>query len=64
MIGYESWYVLHEDGKDDVILKGYTDYLTYYLEHIKTAGNVTKWMYHEHKRKVVINHMQIIRAMR
>ena len=31
MAGYGSWYILHEDGKEDVVLKCYLDYLAYYL---------------------------------
>lgn len=63
MNGYESWYILHEDGKEDVVIKCYSDYLAYYLKYIKSAGKVTKWMYHEPKRNVVKNHLQIIRSI-
>lgn len=62
MCDYESVYVLHEDGKDDIAIYGYSEYIAYYLKYIRTYGKVTKWMYHERKNKVVINHLQVIRC--
>ena len=60
MNNYESVYVLHEDGKADVRISGYPDYLAYYFKHIQSVGKATKWLYYERQKKVVINHLQII----
>lgn len=62
MNNYESKYVLHEDGKEDVIIDGYPAYLSYYCKHIQPAGKATKWLYHKREKKVVYNHLQIVRC--
>lgn len=60
---YTSHYVLHDEGRDDVVLNSYDEYLAYYNSHFRNRGIYTKWLYHERAHgKIVFNHLQIVRA--